>query len=991
MKNILTVLVLLLAGVVHAQRYSYISYTVEDGLAQSQVRDICQDENGYLWIGTNAGLSRFDGLEFVNYSVDDGLPANAISKLFVAKNRDLWISTSLGAAKYKNGKIIPYYFQQEYRVNDIAELNGEIYFASNTGLLRIDSDKVVPLGNEADHELYIRAIVDYKDSILICATNEGLYSWDGHKFDGFEVPNYPGLNIRNIEILNEKLYISARSIGLLMFDLVSGQTERINLNHNTVSFFTVDENEIFGITTNSGAFLIDGSDTIYFDQTNGLMRTGLECTFKDREGNIWLGTDGSGLMKFLGVSVVSYLAIEGQAINEGLASNLILSIQQDTNDNFMFGTYDKGITQFRGDTILTIASRDGLIVDNTVWTIVRDDWNRMWIGTSQGLSILDENNQIVHHAMEGSDRKIRTIVWRDSNTVLLGGAKGLVMLNGDQVTTLDSTLNINKLVVLDRNVYCATVTGLFVFDAYSNYSTSRQINLPENIINTVAADFQHNIWVGTENGLFVILQNGKIWRFPLEDQNYRSKQILGIIESQDSSLWVSTMNGVYQIDYDPSKENNYQVFNYGTSEGVINEECNLNAIYEDFHNRIWVGTARGLVRIDPELTGKLFNYKLPLLHISGLRLFLEEFDYSNYNVKLDPDFNAPTFIELPYNKNHLTFDFIGINLKDPESVRYEYKLIGVDEEWAPISKSNYATYSFLQPGEYTFQVRAMNKIRNWSVTDEMQIVITPPFWKTWWFITLVVVAVFLIITAIFRSRIKVLKQQQDNEKLELKNRLLFLEQRSLNASMNRHFIFNSLNSIQYFINSSDKLSANRFLSNFAKLIRKNLDSSASNNFIVSLQEEIDRIQLYLSLEKMRFSDKFDYRIEVSSSIDTESVEIPSMILQPFVENSIIHGVLSSDRMGEIYVRVYQEFGEIVFELTDNGIGIDNSLKLKGNQPVGDHESKGVEITNRRIEILRRLTGENLLIVGPFQLNDENGNALGTKVILKLGGIEKFGE
>lgn len=981
---------LLLTGVIYAQRYNYINYTVEDGLAQSQVRDICQDENGYLWIGTNAGLSRFDGIEFVNYSEDDGLPANAISKLFAAKNRDLWISTSLGAAKYKNGEIIPYYFQQEYRVNDIAELDGEIYFASNTGLLRINGDEVIPLGNEADHELYIRAISDYKDSILICGTNQGLYSWDGHKFDNFEVPNYPDLNIRNIELFEQKLYISARGIGLMTFDMVSGKTESINLNHTTVSFFSVDEDGIFGITTNSGAFLINESDTNYFNETNGLMRSGLECTFKDREGNIWLGTDGNGLMKFLGVSVVSYLAIEGQASNEGLASNLILSIQQDTNDNFMFGTYDRGITQFRGDTILTIASRGGLIVDNTVWTIVRDDLNRMWIGTSQGLSILDENNQIVHHAMEGSDRKIRTIVWRDSSTVLFGG-DGLVMMEGDEVRILDSILNINKILVLDRKVYCATATGLFVFDAYGDYSTSRQIDLPEMRINTIGADFQHNVWVGTENGLFVILNNGKIWRFPLEDQNYRSKQILGIIESEDRSLWVSTMSGVYQIDFGESEEDKFRVFNYGASEGFITEESNLNAIYEDFQHRIWIGTARGLVRIDPELTGQLFNYKLPLLHISGLRLFLEEFDYADYKVTLDPNFNAPTFIELPYNKNHLTFDFIGINLKDPESVRYEYKLIGVDEEWAPITKSNYATYSFLQPGEYTFQVRAMNKIRNWSVIDEMQIVITPPFWKTWWFIALIVIAIFLIITAIFRSRIKVLKQQQDNEKLELKNRLLFLEQRSLNASMNRHFIFNSLNSIQYFINSSDKLSANRFLSNFAKLIRKNLDSSATNNFIVSLQEEIDRIQLYLSLEKMRFSDKFDYRIDVSSSIDTESIEIPSMILQPFVENSIIHGVLSLDRMGDICIHVYQEFGEIVFEVTDNGIGIDNSLKLKGNQPVGDHESKGVEITNRRIEILRRLTGENLLIVGPFQLNDENGNALGTKVILKLGGIEKFGE
>jgi sensor histidine kinase YesM len=253
---------------------------------------------------------------------------------------------------------------------------------------------------------------------------------------------------------------------------------------------------------------------------------------------------------------------------------------------------------------------------------------------------------------------------------------------------------------------------------------------------------------------------------------------------------------------------------------------------------------------------------------------------------------------------------------------------------------------------------------------------------------LAILAIFLLILYIFQSRIRVIKQREDNEKLDLKNRLLFLEQRSLNASMNRHFIFNSLNSIQYFINSSDKLSANKFLSNFAKLIRKNLDSSAANNFIVTLQEEIDRIELYLSLEKMRFSGKFEYMIDLAGDLDTDSIEIPSMILQPFVENSIIHGVLAIDKPGFIKIRIFKQFDEVVFELTDNGIGIETSLRMKKSAPDGDHESKGVEITNRRIDILRKLTGENLRIIGPFQMNDSEGGTLGTKVILKLGHIEK---
>ena len=276
----------------------------------------------------------------------------------------------------------------------------------------------------------------------------------------------------------------------------------------------------------------------------------------------------------------------------------------------------------------------------------------------------------------------------------------------------------------------------------------------------------------------------------------------------------------------------------------------------------------------------------------------------------------------------MTFDFIGINLKDPESVQFEYRLNGSNDSWSPLSTATYATYSDVAPGIYDFEVRAVNKGLKWSDIQTVQIEIRPPYWKTWWFILMIAAVAVIIVAIIFQVRIRAIKQKEENEKLGYKNRLLFLEQQSLNASMNRHFIFNSLNSIQYFINSSDKLSANKYLSSFAKLIRKNLDSSTSNNFIVTLQEEIDRIELYLTLEKMRFQEKFEYKLSISSSLDTESIEIPSMILQPFVENSIIHGVLPLDRKGLIEIKIYEEYGDVVFEVIDDGVGIDNTLKNK---------------------------------------------------------------
>ena len=199
--------------------------------------------------------------------------------------------------------------------------------------------------------------------------------------------------------------------------------------------------------------------------------------------------------------------------------------------------------------------------------------------------------------------------------------------------------------------------------------------------------------------------------------------------------------------------------------------------------------------------------------------------------------------------------------------------------------------------------------------------------------------------------------------------------------MNRHFIFNALNSIQYYINKEDKKSANDYLANFAKLIRRNLDDSENN--MVSLAEEIERLELYLSLEHMRFSDKFEYRIEMDSEIDAESVQIPSMLLQPFIENSIWHGILPSEKSGEVTLKIVRNAkDDLIFTVEDNGIGIETSIKNKAIDTEG-HISKGMNITKGRIDLMRKMTNRNIAIQGPFELRDSDNKPNGTKVEITL--------
>jgi sensor histidine kinase YesM len=231
-------------------------------------------------------------------------------------------------------------------------------------------------------------------------------------------------------------------------------------------------------------------------------------------------------------------------------------------------------------------------------------------------------------------------------------------------------------------------------------------------------------------------------------------------------------------------------------------------------------------------------------------------------------------------------------------------------------------------------------------------------------------------------RLKREREKNEKEKMTYRARLLSLEQKSLNASMNRHFIFNSLNSIQFFINTQDRLSANKFLTNFAKLIRKNLDSSEDGNE-VALSQELERLDLYLSLESMRFKDRFSYSISTAANIDAELLIIPAMMLQPFIENSIIHGILPDEsKKGSIEIRISLQGDLLIIEIEDNGIGIDISISNKIDYN-GDHRSQGMEITTKRIELLQKISKRHFELIGPTQLFDSDNAVRGTSVILKF--------
>lgn len=986
---------------VTAQQHFFIQYSIQEGLAQTQVFDIAQDDKGFIWVATVGGVSRFDGIEFQNYSTRDGLLKNQARVLEFGQDGKLWIGTDGGYSVYDGINFRAFALDSIYQD---AELNDILVLDSETALIATDAYGVLKVRNgrvirTIDHTSGIgsptvRALVAKEDGTILMGTRAGLYSLDQELFaaDVHANPDLGSANISNLMIDHEGVvWVSSFGQGVygVKEEKVVHYTEDDGLILNWVREVVRGPEGVWMASRSGLSELLQGEISNY-TVNNGLPYQNLRCLLVDREGNIWIGTDGKGLLKFTGK------AFETFTRSDGMAGDLVLAVEESKRGTLFFGTLQEGIVQLRNGIFSAISIQDGL-PNNTVWSLEMDRKGRLWAGTSMGLACVDGKEVRSFVADSTSpvnlpDYRITAVFEDRDGSIWVGHRSGVSTIDPRSLATINYGLNegfrgthIRNIVQdADGMIWFAAENGLHRFDGerFTYYPINDRTNQGTKVY-SLKLDERGTLWIGTENGLFYTDDKGSSFKDISLGTDSRADFINFLLIDEVQHLWVGTNYGIFELELDDFYKNEpVSPKSHTYHEGIPNLECNLNAAYQDRNGNYWFGTGGGLLRLNARFRENLNMQPPPELILYDIRLFQEKTDWKEYTTKTDPITGLPRELQLKHNKNHLTFSFIGINFSNPDFVRYKYKLDGFDEEWSPVGNNRFATYSNLPPGEYTFKVLAMNSAGIWTETPlTFSFEILPPYWTTWWFYSLIVIGFLLLSFGIFRWRLNVLKQRQERLQLVYQSRLLELEQQSLNASMNRHFIFNALNSIQYYINRQDKVAANRYLTSFAKLIRKNLDSSTENN-TVSLSEELERLSLYLKLEHMRFSEKFEYNIDLDESIDLEQVEVPAMLLQPFVENSIWHGILPMKDTGIIRLKVDEKDNDIVIEITDNGIGIDESRKQKASSQ-NTHSSKGMKITSGRVELLRKMSRKNIILEGPFELKNKDGEANGTIVRIRI--------
>lgn len=967
-------LILCLPLILFSQKFSFIPYTTTQGLPQSQVTSIVQDRNNYLWIGTLGGLAKFNGGSFETFSSENGLLNNRVSCLSIIDDA-IWIGHEGGVSNYKDNIFQPFSFPEDEKntnVKSIIKFNGQVLIASHYGLYQIRNSKLVKISYPEDQDLkHIRSMVVFKNKLYI-ASMEGLYVMDENlHFSMLEA--FKDINLSSIAIRKNQLFVTSYFDGAFEFDAVNMNVKKLNhdLKQSVLKGAFVDSYNNVWIHTYSGVVILDQSNEIEFiDDSRGLNYGVISSIFEDVEGSIWIGTQGKGVLRFPSREF-SYFDK-----SLGLSSDLILTIQEDKNKNLWLGTFDNGIIYKENNKNYTLNE----FPNNTIWSSVINVSNSNWFGTDYGLIELKKNKKNkVYYEVDGLPSDAITALKKiGNNEMLLGGVNAISVYNKGIFKLVSSSIGIGivrDFQKVNELMYIGTSKGLYCKRG-NNISKVKGIEKPVSCVEKISDD---GLLIGTEEGLF-LLKDGDISQINLS--NLASANLINFINYKDSKVFIGTNNGLYIIN-DIYK--NRVISHYGVGEGLVDIETNLNSSFFDSNDNYWFGTSSGLVK---------YEYKRQIVKSRGEPRIVLKSALLNYSEQELLKFcnsvsndGVPNQLVLPFYKNNLAFEMDGISLSNYSNLLYQFKLEGIDSDWSPPSKNSLISFSGLLDNDYTLRMRAVNANGVYSNEIVIPFKINPPFYKKSWFIILGIVLIFLMVYIVFKYRITRELEFSQNQMLNYKSKLMALEHKSLNASMNRHFIFNALNSIQYFINSQDRKSANRYLTNFAKLIRKNLDATNEEGNMITLSEELEGLDLYLSLEEMRFKGKFSYEINCEN-IDTDEVFIPSMLLQPFIENAIIHGVLPNESEdGLITVEVKREQNNLLIQIQDNGVGINNSIKSKENDQ-GDHRSQGMEITAKRIDLIKKISNKGFEIIGPFQFGGIDSDILGTKVILKVP-IENF--
>jgi ligand-binding sensor domain-containing protein len=931
--------------------YIYKQYNKLNGLSADEIYDIVQDSSHFIWIGTNTGLFRFDGKKFTQFTTVDGLPSNEVIKLFVDKSNKLWIATLKPKLCYYQGgqfNIVP--DEDRLLEREIitfgADDDGNMICTSGSSLLQYRKNK-------------LNRVYAQKQGVVTIFSGRTMDQFGFDEFEGnkekydFEI----ALLNKSPVIIDEQVYfLTQGKLQKTIYRVVLWKIDTIRLYVND-RFFGFDLSQKNNITTNilikdrkfmmfpdyvleSSFFKNVKEDTLF----KGFV---VNTLFMDKEGCYWAGGVNTGLLKIIDKKIrkgatngsgKSIRHISGKGDDLLLASDnsklLIESKNQHKIVNLALSNDDPN----------NITQRS----INRVREIIHDSSNRYLVITDASLHWM-EKDRLISSNLSFNGLKAACIY---KSNIFLATKWGIFLL--DKNLAVIDTLFIGRTVSVAAkagSVYVGSNMGLHVYDTQKKRIVAHYLDSFQ--INKVYC-LESNTYIGTENGLYYLDVKNNIHEASGLNSKLTDKNI-NCFARYGQFLFVGTNEGLFRINMEDKTER--ELISYKVADGILDNKINTIYINKDL---VYIGTPNGVCFFDvhTQTVNSICTLNLLKFSVDG-----EVRDFTQH-------------VSLGSNARNINIDFVAVAPKSNGEVTYYYQLEGFDDS-VKTTMNDYLTYAKLPSGNYHLSIYAINKNGVRSAVKELYFDIAKPFWLRWWFLVPIFCVLGIVIFVLYKRHIYNLRQKMA-EKERIKTLIAESEQKALRAQMNPHFIYNCLNSIQQFFISNDLENGNRYMTRFGTLLRQTLQNSEKQ--YITIQEESNYIKTYIELEQLRFSNSFTYSIEIDEVLLHNNALIPSMVIQPFVENAIEHGLhYKTSGVGKIEIKFRLDKNQqaIECEITDNGIGLTKSTMLKQSK-ITTHQSKGIGITKSRLQVLNMGKEEkvNLTINEQF---DEEGNSKGTTV------------
>lgn len=951
---------------------SYKQYTRRDGLSQMQVISLFQDSRGYIWAGTKEGVNCFNGINITKFTIKDGLEDNYGWRITEDFSGNIWVSTFKGFSSYDGVKWKSFPLAIRNPAMLAPTPDGKIwYLASNqeykplfgyieNGKFHNQQNLIPPL----DVSVNCHIAYSKENNALVLTDNHNLYELkDGKVNKLLSVPE-----ILTIEKIGTSILIFATdgSTYANLFEYIDGKVHLLaNIQEDKVTRVgSASSDFTFRHPTNGFSIITLTSDTV---TVRSFPETTINCCLTDQNGHLWLGAE-NGLLRVLSSGFETYK-------REVLPS--VWSTVEDLDGNIWVASFEYGLKKYDGKTIQPISlaeteklgkwfyfhpsvdKRGTLYFPNGLGVLTYNgqhfghlngvncmtsfydrDRDLLWVGSRKLIEVYDKNQKLIRSIKpeDGMELKgyVLSILKDNEGYYWLGGGSGLCRYNYDTRELvnynhangrlpIDGVTSAHK--TPDGRAWFAGLNGLIYYDNITN--SIRKIDLGE--------------------------INGSV----------------SFITAIDSTWLVfGQSEGIYLMDLQQfNRTGKAELHLFNENNGYMGIDPGQDGAMVDSKGNIWITSSSEVVKLEPR--------KL-------------DFGENSFSVRIHA-FNGQTLpynqqqITLPRNNRSAVIQFDAVCFNRPNPVQYSWKIEGSGADWSAWQKEDYAVLTNLHNGIWNFQVRMkVSGLPIEETTESLFVKVNLALWKQDWFfptvLGLVSLLVLFSITMLYRTRMRMLQVNKQAKMFQLQ---------AILSQMNPHFIFNVMASLQSMIISANIEKANEYLVKMSNLVRGFLESSISTSISKStdirkselpLQNTIEVIHNYIQFQQLIYPDKFDYEIFISPDIDPLHQLLPPMLIQPFVENAIRHGLLQRNDKGMLKVTItLTSKNYLNIEIADDGIGIKKSGEMIRRSNLL-YTSRGKELTLNRIKLLNEL-GYNIQF-------DTISSDLGTKVTITIGYHEK---